>query len=74
MAAGQIEKWRRWVVEQRSLVYFFPLFQYGNHFSLLEINEREGSIFHHDSIASVENTAIQVQKEIQENIELRLMN
>lgn len=33
------------------LVYFCPLNHYSNHFTLLEINEREGKIRHYDSMA-----------------------
>lgn len=31
-----------------SLVCFFPLWQHGNHFSLLEINQKEDVIYHYD--------------------------
>jgi hypothetical protein len=49
--------------EARGLVCFFPLLQYQNHFSLLEINEREGSIIHYDSMGEGENTDIKVRIE-----------
>ncbi|KAI1642169.1 uncharacterized protein F4817DRAFT_321089 [Daldinia loculata] len=47
-AADQIEKWNKAESEDR-LVCFFPLFQNDNHFSLLEINQRDGRIYHYDS-------------------------
>ena len=36
---------------QNTLVYVCPLHTNGNHFSLLEINERERKIYHYDSKA-----------------------
>ncbi|KAI1406969.1 hypothetical protein F5Y13DRAFT_143154 [Hypoxylon sp. FL1857] len=47
-AALQIKEWND-LDSQYEHTCFFPLFQYGNHFSLLEINQREGFIYHYDS-------------------------
>ncbi|KAL5597829.1 hypothetical protein FOBRF1_011622 [Fusarium oxysporum] len=41
-----------------TLVWLFPLFQRNNHFSLLEINERDEKIYHYDSMTHGENTHI----------------
>ncbi|KAL7940065.1 hypothetical protein V8C42DRAFT_338668 [Trichoderma barbatum] len=48
--AAQVATWHKELGE--SLVCFFPLLQYNNHFTLLEINYREGYIFHYNSIKS----------------------
>lgn len=48
-ASQEIQAWKD--KESLQLVYFFPLFQHGNHFTLLEINEKEGYIYHYDSMA-----------------------
>ena len=60
MAAERMAEWHRQVEAQTHLVYFFPLFQHQNHFSLLEINEREGSIYHYDSMGQGENADVKV--------------
>ena len=39
---------------------FFSLFQRQNHFSLLEVNESEGCIYHYDPIGKEENADIKV--------------
>ncbi|KAL6359155.1 hypothetical protein LRP88_07372 [Fusarium phalaenopsidis] len=44
----QMAKWHRQVGAGTRLVCLFPLFQSQSQFSLLEINEREESIFHYD--------------------------
>ncbi|KAH6881115.1 hypothetical protein B0T10DRAFT_580976 [Thelonectria olida] len=44
-AAKQMTEWHRQAEAQSHLVCFYPLFQRQNHFSLLQINEREGSIY-----------------------------
>ncbi|KAM6516675.1 hypothetical protein FALCPG4_014850 [Fusarium falciforme] len=54
----QMAKWHRQVEAGTRLVCFFPLFQSQSHFSLLEINEREESIFHYDSMGETENSDI----------------
>ncbi|KAI8691512.1 ULP-PROTEASE domain-containing protein [Fusarium sp. Ph1] len=54
----QMAKWHRQVGAGTRLVCLFPLFQDQSHFSLLEINEREESIFHYDSMGETENTDI----------------
>ncbi|KAL7940605.1 hypothetical protein V8C42DRAFT_337091 [Trichoderma barbatum] len=51
--AAQVATWHKELGE--SLVCFFPLLQYNNHFTLLEINYREGYIFHYNSIKSNSN-------------------
>ncbi|KAJ4160335.1 hypothetical protein NW754_003460 [Fusarium falciforme] len=60
----QMAKWHRQVEAGTRLVCFFPLFQSQSHFSLLEINEREESIFHYDSMGETENSDIKVRREI----------
>ncbi|KAI1291678.1 hypothetical protein F5Y03DRAFT_403147 [Xylaria venustula] len=57
-AAQQVKKWNNLKPENR-LVFFFPLFQRENHFSLLEINQRNGFIYHYDSIESNRDAGIQ---------------
>lgn len=52
-AAKKVEEWYEEL--GRSLVCFFPLYQHENHFTLLEINYREGSIFHYDSLMGNNN-------------------
>lgn len=49
IASQNIKTWRK-EAGQSELVYFFPLNQNCNHFTLLEINEREGYIYHYNSI------------------------
>lgn len=61
-AAKQMTEWHRQEGARNRLVWFFPLFQHQNHFSLLEINEREGSIFHYDSMGEGENADVKVRK------------
>ena len=58
-AAKQMAAWHQ-VEAQSPLVCFFPLFQHQNHFSLLEINEREGFIYHYDSMGQGENADVKV--------------
>ncbi|KAI8681926.1 hypothetical protein NCS55_00446200 [Fusarium keratoplasticum] len=60
----QMAKWHRQVGAGTRLVCFFPLFQSQSHFSLLEINEREESIFHYDSMGETEDSDIKVRREI----------
>ncbi|KAJ4208219.1 hypothetical protein NW759_013654 [Fusarium solani] len=57
-AVKQILQWKREGGAENHLVYFFPLFQHQNHFSLLEINERENSIFHYDSLSAGANALV----------------
>ena len=59
-AGKQIMKWGSDLETPIDLVCFFPLLQHDNHFSLLEINERERVIYHYDSIGEVENSDIKV--------------
>lgn len=52
-----LSRWRNSIETQRQhgqniLVHFCPLNIEMNHFTLLEINEREGKIFHYDSMAT----------------------
>ncbi|RSL38405.1 hypothetical protein CEP51_016922 [Fusarium floridanum] len=58
----QMAKWHRQVKAGTRLVCLFPLFQSQSHFSLLEINEREESIFHYDSMGETENSDIKVRR------------
>ncbi|KAF4948049.1 hypothetical protein FSARC_13842 [Fusarium sarcochroum] len=46
MAKKQLESWHK---SNEELVGLFPLLLHNNHFSLLEINEREKCAFHYDS-------------------------
>ncbi|KAI1119303.1 hypothetical protein F5Y14DRAFT_445840 [Nemania sp. NC0429] len=48
-AARVMEEWKNAEPDHR-LVYFFPLFQHGDHFSLLEVNYRDKAIYHYDSL------------------------
>ncbi|KAM5349963.1 hypothetical protein ACJ41O_006468 [Fusarium nematophilum] len=57
-AAKQMADWQHQGGASSRLVCFFPLFQRQNHFSLLEINEREGSIFHYDPVGEGENADV----------------
>ncbi|UNI24840.1 hypothetical protein JDV02_010558 [Purpureocillium takamizusanense] len=50
VAASEITAWRKETTEQ--LVFFFVLFQRSNHFSLLEINDKEKTIHHYDSMCT----------------------
>lgn len=60
MASKRIDEWHSAFQDQIPLVYFFPLLQNNNHFSLLEINEREGCIFHYDSLSTQTNLDVKV--------------
>jgi Ulp1 protease family, C-terminal catalytic domain len=59
--------------EQNVLVHFCPLNVNSNHFTLLEINERERVIYHYDSMASqgVINGRIK-QTRVGEIVEVRI--
>ncbi|KAF4468233.1 hypothetical protein FALBO_4852 [Fusarium albosuccineum] len=64
-AAQQISEWHASQQEGDShaespLVCFFPLFQRHNHFSLLEISERDGKIYHYDSMSSGKNADVKM--------------
>jgi Ulp1 protease family, C-terminal catalytic domain len=73
-----LSRWRNHVESQtqhgqKILIHFCPLNIEANHFTLLEINEREGKIFHYDSMADrdviegrIEQT--RVEKIVQVNI------
>ncbi|KAI3326498.1 hypothetical protein HD806DRAFT_487447 [Xylariaceae sp. AK1471] len=56
-AARVIEEWKNAEPDNR-LVCFFPLFQYGDHFSLLEINYRDNAIYYYDSLKKTTYTEI----------------
>jgi hypothetical protein len=60
-AAKQIAGWRLQVGAQSPFVCFFLLHQHQSHFSLLEINEREDSIYHYDSMGEGENVDVKVR-------------
>jgi hypothetical protein len=60
-AAKQMAEWRCRVEPQSPLACFFPLFQHQNHFSLLEVNEREGFIYHYDPMGEGENADVKVR-------------
>lgn len=59
MARQRVDEWRRQTKGRDRLIYLFPMFQ-PNHFSLLEINEAENSIYHYDSWGRKENSTIKV--------------
>ena len=52
-----LKRWRQTIEKaqkehgQNTLVFVCPLHTNGNHFSLLEINDRERKIYHYDSRA-----------------------
>lgn len=48
-AAAQVSKWRA-ELGASTLVCFFPLLLNDNHFTLLEINDREGCIYYYNSL------------------------
>ncbi|KAL5082939.1 hypothetical protein Trisim1_002515 [Trichoderma cf. simile WF8] len=48
-AAAQVSKWRA-ELGPSTLVCLFPLLLNDNHFTLLEINDREGYIYHYNSL------------------------
>ncbi|KAK1248316.1 hypothetical protein MKX08_006536 [Trichoderma sp. CBMAI-0020] len=54
-ASQQIQAWKE--DDNSQLAYFFPLYQHRNHFTLLEINEREGYVYHYDSLSG-DNTDV----------------
>jgi len=62
-ATKQMAEWHRQVEAHSPLVCFFPLFEHQSHFSLLEINEREGFIYHYDSMGKGENADVKVRIE-----------
>lgn len=51
MTARRIKEWNDAEKESR-LVCFFPVLLHGNHFTLLEINQRDDSIYHYDSLGN----------------------
>lgn len=58
-AARVIEEWRSAEPDDR-LVCLFPLFQHGDHFSLLEFNYRDNAIYHYNSLRKATYTEIKV--------------
>ncbi|CVK92439.1 uncharacterized protein FMAN_07335 [Fusarium mangiferae] len=56
--ASNLVSEKRHSLETDALVWLFPFFQRGNHFSLLEINERDKKIYHYDSMTHRENSDI----------------
>ncbi|KAI0536653.1 hypothetical protein GGR58DRAFT_514371 [Xylaria digitata] len=56
-AAQVIAGWKNAEPNDR-LVCFFPLFQHGDHFSLLEVNYRDNAIYHYDSLKKATHTEI----------------
>ncbi|KAI0810079.1 hypothetical protein GGR55DRAFT_679306 [Xylaria sp. FL0064] len=56
-AARVIEEWKNAEPDNR-LVCFFPLFQHGDHFSLLEVNHRDNAIYHYDLLKKATHTEI----------------
>jgi hypothetical protein len=54
MAVKKIAAWHNEADDSAKLVSFFPLFQNQNHFTLLEVNERDNCIYHYDSLSKVE--------------------
>ncbi|CAH0017605.1 unnamed protein product [Clonostachys rhizophaga] len=53
MAVKKIAAWHNEAEGSAKLVSFFPLFLNQNHFTLLEVNERDGCIYHYDSLSEV---------------------
>lgn len=62
-AAKQLEQWRSEVEGSDRLVCLFPLFQRQNHFTLLEVNERDSSIYHYDSLSDGQSSILMVYTE-----------
>ncbi|KAJ3555872.1 hypothetical protein NPX13_g10262 [Xylaria arbuscula] len=58
-AARVIEEWKSAEPDNR-LTCFFPLFQHGDHFSLLEVNYRDNAVYHYDSLRKT--TYIEIKK------------
>jgi len=56
-AGKKVSDWRNTSAHE-NLVSLFPLLQHGNHFSLLEINEKERCIYHYDSLCRGENATV----------------
>ncbi|CAG9949756.1 unnamed protein product [Clonostachys rosea f. rosea IK726] len=54
MVVRKIAAWHNEVDDSAKLVSFFPLFQNQNHFTLLEVNERDDCIYHYDSLSEVQ--------------------
>ncbi|POR39531.1 Uncharacterized protein TPAR_09101 [Tolypocladium paradoxum] len=50
MVARKIKEWNDAEVEEACLACFFPVLIHGNHFTLLEINQRDDSIYHYGSL------------------------
>lgn len=61
MAEKKMAEWHRQVEVRCDLVCFFPLLHHESHFSLLEFNERDGSIYHYDSMSEGENADVKVR-------------
>ena len=59
-AAKQMADWHCQAKATGPLVCFFPLFQHQNHFSLLEVNEIDGYIYHYDSLSQGDNATVRV--------------
>jgi hypothetical protein len=59
-AAKQMADWHCQAKASGPLVCFFPLFQHQNHFSLFEVNEIDGYIYHYDSMSQGNNDIIMV--------------
>ena len=59
MAARKIAEWNT-AEDQTPLVSFFPLFLQGDHFGLLEINERDRSIYYYDSLERGDEANVKV--------------
>ncbi|KAH7304472.1 hypothetical protein B0I35DRAFT_151123 [Stachybotrys elegans] len=57
-AAKLIAEWHYETETTGPLVCFFPLFQRQNHFSLLEINERDMRLYHYDSMSQGDNAVV----------------
>lgn len=61
--------WRKKIDNYRKdstkLVFFCPLNLQGNHFTLLEINEQRGTIFHYDSLGLSGSGARQVKRAVE---------
>ncbi|KEY65539.1 hypothetical protein S7711_11531 [Stachybotrys chartarum IBT 7711] len=62
-AAKLIAEWHYETETTGPLVCFFPLFQGQNHFSLLEIHERDMHLYHYDSMSQGDNAVVKAARE-----------
>lgn len=58
--SNQLKAWHKEIAADSCIVCFFPLWQRENHFSLLEINEFDGCVYHYDSMNKGDNELVKV--------------